>query len=147
MARADDPLDPRVQVVVLPPNEPEAAGHQELQGIGSGEDRPEMAELAERAWLTQGRPIRGAQLETLGLSLYAGHPELTLVNLPTAFIESGVRLLKELGTYVLAGGVLEEGDIMQLRADLPYLVGIAAAPAGPDGGEGGVPTLRVVMLA
>ena len=49
------------------------------------------------------QPVRGAELETLGLSLYAGHPELTLVNLPTAFIESGVRLLKELGTYVLAG--------------------------------------------
>lgn len=152
MAREDDPLDPRVQVVVLPPNEPEAAGHQELQGIGSGDDRPEMPELAARPWLTQGPAIRGAQLETLGLSLYAGHPELTLVNLPTAFIESGVRLLKELGTYVLAGGVLEEGDIMQLRADLPYLVGIAAAPAaGDDAGEGAaggtLPTLRVVMLA
>lgn len=146
MAREDDPLDPRVQVVVLPPSEPAAAGHQELQGIGSGDDRPEMPELAERPWLTQGEAIRGAQLETLGLSLYAGHPELTLVNLPTAFIESGVRLLKELGTYVLAGGVLEEGDIMQLRADLPYLVGIAAAPAAGDD-EGTLPTLRVVMLA
>ena len=78
-----------------------------------------MAELAARPWLTQGEAVRGAQLETLGLSLYAGHPELTLVNLPTAFIESGVRLLKELGTYVLAGGVLEDGDVMQLRHDLP----------------------------
>ena len=146
MAREDDPLDPRVQVVVLPPNEPDAAGHQELQGIGSGDDRPEMPELAERPWLTQGPPIRGAQLETLGLSVYAGHPELTLVNLPTAFIESGVRLLKELGTYVLAGGVLEEGDILQLRADLPYLVGITAAPPPGDGGDE-LPALRVVMLA
>jgi hypothetical protein len=146
VAREDDPLDPRVQVVVLPPNEPEAAGHQELQGIGSGDDRPEMPELAERPWLTQGPPVRGAQLETLGLSIYAGHPELTLVNLPTAFIESGVRLLKELGTYVLAGGVLEEGDIMQLRADLPYLVGIAAPPPTEDGAAE-LPVLRVVMLA
>jgi hypothetical protein len=146
VAREDDPLDPRVQVVVLPPSEPEAAGHQELQGIGSGDDRPEMPELADRPWLTQGRPIRGAQLETLGLSIYAGHPELTLVNLPTAFIESGVRLLKELGTYVLAGGVLEDGDIMQLRADLPYLVGITAAPRA-EGGGGELPALRVVMLA
>jgi len=143
VAREDDPLDPRVQVVVLPPSDPAAAGHGELQGVGSGDDRPEMAELAERAWLTQGPPVRGAQLETLGLSVYTGHPELTLVNLPTAFIESGVRLLKELGTYVLAGGVLEEGDIMQLRADLPYLVGIAGAPAH----EGEPPALRVVMLA
>jgi hypothetical protein len=146
VAREDDVLDPRVQVAVLPPNEPDAAGHAELQGIGSGDDRPEMPELAERPWLTQGAPIRGAQLETLGLSIYAGHPELTLVNLPTAFIESGVRLLKELGTYVLAGGVLEEGDIMQLRADLPYLVGITAAPAPADGGDE-PPALRVVMLA
>jgi hypothetical protein len=146
VAREDDPLDPRVQVVVLPPSEPDAAGHQELQGIGSGDDRPEMTELADRPWLTQGPPIRGAQLETLGLSIYAGHPELTLVNLPTAFIESGVRLLKELGTYVLAGGVLEEGDIMQLRADLPYLVGITAAPPAEDGGHE-LPALRVVMLA
>ncbi|HMN99478.1 MAG TPA: hypothetical protein PKD59_08700 [Miltoncostaeaceae bacterium] len=145
MAREDDPLDPRVQVVVLPPSDPAAAGHDELQGIGSGDDRPEMAELAVRPWLTQGPAVRGAQLETLGLSIYAGHPELTMVNLPTAFIESGVRLLKELGTYVLAGGVLEDGDIMQLRADLPYLVGIAEAPPGDE--DGALPALRVVMLA
>ena len=112
--------------------------------MGSGDDRPEMAELAARPWLTQAAAVRGTQLETLGLSIYAGHPELTLVNLPTAFVEAGVRLLKELGTYVLAGGVLEPGDIMQLRADLPYLVGIEAAPEG----EGdGLPVLRVVMLA
>lgn len=146
MAREEGPLDPRVQVVVLPPSDPAAAGHDELQGVGSGDDRPEMAELADRAWLTQGAPVRGAELETLGLSVYAGHPELTLVNVPTAFIEGGVRLLKELGTYVLAGGVLEDGDIMQLRADLPYLVGIAAPPAAGEG-DAGVPTLRVVMLA
>jgi hypothetical protein len=129
---------------VLPPSDPGAAGHQELQGIGSGDDRPPMEELAERAWLTQGAAARGAELETLGLSIYAGHPELTLVNLPTAFIESGVRLLKELGTYVLAGGVLEDGDIMQMRADLPYLIGVIAPP---QGAEGELATLRIVLLA
>ncbi len=127
-----------------PPSDPEAAGHQELQGIGSGDDRPPMDELAGRAWLTQGASVRGAELETLGLSIYAGHPELSLVNLPTAFIESGVRLLKELGTYVLSGGVLEPGDVMQLRADLPYLVGVVEAP--PEEGSG-MATLRVVLLA
>jgi hypothetical protein len=141
VARADDLLDPRVQVMVLPPSDPSAAGHAELQGVGSGDDRPAMDVLAERPWLTQGDAVRGAELETLGLTLYAGHPELSLVNLPTAFIESGVRLLKELGTYVLTGGVLEDGDIMQLRHDLPYLVGIRARE-----GEGEAP-LRVVLLA
>ena len=142
MSRADDLLDTRVQVVVIPPSEPAAAGHGELQGIGSGDDRPPMAELAERPWLTQGEARRGAQLETLGLAVYAGHPELSLVNLPTAFIEGGVRLLKELGTYVLAGGVLEDGDVMQMRHDLPLIVGVVASP----GGVGGAP-LRVVLLA
>jgi len=131
-----------VQVVVKPPSDPSAAGHDELQGIGTGDDRPPMADLAARPWLTQGGAVRGAELETLGLSLYAGHPELSLVNLPTAFIETGVRLLKELGTYVLAGGVLEDGDIMQMRADLPYLVGVVAAP-GTDGSD----LVRVVLLA
>lgn len=126
-----------------PPSDPDAAGHAELQGVGSGDDRPPMADLAARAWLTQGAPLRGAELETLGLSLYAGHPELSIVNLPTAFIEAGVRLLKELGTYVLAGGVLEDGDIMQMRADLPWIVGVAAAPREPGAGE----VLRVVLLA
>lgn len=131
-------------MTVRPPSDPEAAGHDELQGIGSGDDRPPMDELAARPWLTQGPAVRGAELETLGLSIYTGHPELSLVNLPTAFIEGGVRLLKELGTYVLAGGVLEPGDIMQLRADLPYLVGVVAPP--PDEASG-MPTLRVVLLA
>lgn len=128
-------------MVVTPPSDPAAAGHDELQGVGSGEDRPPMDELAGRAWLTQDGPVRGAELETLGLTLYAGHPELALVNLPTAFIEGGVRLLKELGTYVLAGGVLEDGDVMQMRHDLPQLVGVVAAP----GSEGQI--LRVVLLA
>ncbi|HEX2504549.1 MAG TPA: hypothetical protein VHK00_11420 [Miltoncostaeaceae bacterium] len=141
MSRGDEPLDPRVQVVVTPPSDPAAAGHAELQGVGSGDDRPPMGELAERPWLTQGEPARGAQLETLGLALYAGHPELSLLNLPTAFIEAGVRLLKELGTYVLAGGALEDGDVMQMRHDLPQLIGVVAAP----GAEGEV--LRVVLLA
>jgi hypothetical protein len=140
VTRADDPLDPRVQVVVIPPSDPAAAGHDELQGIGSGDDRPPMGDLAGRPWLTQSKAIRGAQLETLGLSLYAGHPELSLVNLPTAFIEGGVRLLKELGTYVLAGGVLEDGDLMQMRHDLPQIVGVVAAPGDGD-------LLRVVLLA
>lgn len=128
-------------MVVTPPSDPAAAGHEELQGVGSGDERPPMPQLAARAWLTQGEAVRGAELETLGLSVYAGHPELTLVNVPTAFIESGVRLLKELGTYVLAGGVLEDGDIMQMRADLPYLVGVVAAPG--SGGD----VLRIVLLA
>jgi hypothetical protein len=130
-----------VQVVVTPPSDPAAAGHEELQGVGGGDDRPPMAELAERPWLTQGDAVRGAQLETLGLAVYAGHPELSLVNVPTAFIEAGVRLLKELGTYVLAGGVLEDGDVMQMRHDLPQLVGVVAAP----GAEGEL--LRVILLA
>jgi hypothetical protein len=129
-------------VVVTPPSDPAAAGHEELQGVGSGEDRPPMSELAARPWLTQGDAVRGAQLETLGLELYAGHPELSLVNLPTAFIEAGVRLLKELGTYVLAGGVLEDGDVMQMRHDLPQLIGVAAVP-----GAGGGAALRVILLA
>ncbi len=126
---------------MTPPSDPAAAGHDELQGVGGGDDRPPMGELAQRPWLTQGEPVRGAQLETLGLALYAGHPELSLVNLPTAFIEGGVRLLKELGTYVLAGGVLEDGDVMQMRHDLPQLIGVVAAP-GADG-----EVLRVVLLA
>lgn len=146
MARADELLDPRVQVMVLPPSDPTAAGHAELQGVGSGEDTTEMPELAERAWLTQGEAMRGAELETLGLTIYAGHAELSMVNVPTAFMESAVRLLKELGTYVMTGGVLEDGDIMQLRHDLPYLVGIRAV--GGDEAEGTEPSaLRVVMLA
>lgn len=131
--------------MVLPPSDPTAAGHDELQGVGSGDDRPEMPELAERPWLTQGSAVRGAEMETLGLTLYAGHPELSLVNVPTAFIESGVRLLKELGTYVLTGGVLEDGDVMQLRHDLPYLVGIHAP--GDAAAAAGEAPLRVVMLA
>jgi hypothetical protein len=132
-----------VQVVVRPPSDPSAAGHDELQGIGSGDDRPPMADLAERPWLTQSRAARGAELETIGLTLYAGHPELSLVNLPTAFIEAGVRLLKELGTYVLAGGALEDGDILQMRHDLPFLIGVAEMPAhGPE-----TTVLRVVLLA
>ena len=137
-------LDPRVQVLVRPPTDPEAAGHDELQGIGSGEARPSMAELAGHAWLTQEGAVRGCELETIGLSVYAGHPELELLNVPTSLVESAIRLLRELGTYVLAGGELEDGDIMQMRADLPYLVGFHAVDAGTTDSD---PVLRVVLLA
>ena len=143
MAAPEELVDPRVQVAVLTPNEPSAAGHQELQALGGGEDESPMEELAARPWLTQADgPLRGAELETLGLTIYAGHRELSLVNVPTTFIESGVRLLKELGTYVLAGGVLEDGDVMQIRHDLPAIIGISA-PLDPD--EPG--PARVVLLA
>jgi len=137
-------LDPRVQVLVRPPSDPASPGHAELQGIGSGEGRPPMAELAEHPWLTQGEAVRGCELETIGLTVYAGHPELQLLNLPTIFAEAGVRLLKELGTYVLAGGELSDGDVMQMRADLPCLVGFLAAEPGTT--EAG-PPIRVVLLA
>ena len=143
MADPVEMLDPRVQVVVLTPNEPTAAGHAELQALGSGEDESPVAELAARPWLTQADgPVRGSELETLGLAVYAGHRELALVNVPTTFIESGVRLLKELGTYVLAGGSLQDGDILQIRHDLPCIVGISA----PDDPQEPGPA-RVVLLA
>lgn len=137
---SSEPLDPRVQVLVTPPSFPEAAGHAELQGIGSGDDRPGMDVLAGHAWLTQDAPVRGCELETVGLAVYAAHPELQLVNLPTILAEAGVRLLRELGTYVLAGGTLEDGELMQMRADLPCLVGFHA-PADAPG------VVRVVLLA
>ena len=141
---SESTLDPRVQVLVRPPTDPGAAGHEELQGIGSGEARPPMAELAAHAWLTQEGAVRGCELETIGLSVYAGHPELQLLNVPTSLAESAIRLLRELGTYVLAGGELQDGDIMQMRADLPYLVGFHAADGGTTDSD---PVLRVVLLA
>lgn len=123
-----------------PPSDPGAAGHAELQGVGSGDERPDSAVLAARPWLTQGASARGTELETVGLSVNAGHPELQLLNLPTMFVEMGVRLLRELGTYVLAGGTLVDGDVMQMRADLPCLVGFFAPPDAPE-------LVRVVLLA
>jgi hypothetical protein len=136
--------DPRVQVAVETPNFPQAPGHGELQGIGSGDDRPPMDALAARPWLDQeDGQRRGTRLLTVGLSVYAAHPELELCNLPTTFAEPGVRLLKELAGYVLAGGRLEEGDIMQMRDSLPCLVGFREVP---DRGDGEA-VVRVVLLS
>jgi hypothetical protein len=135
--------DPRVQVAVETPNLPDAPGHAELQGIGSGDDRPSMPELAGRPWLTQDGHRRGSRLLTVGLGMYAAHPELELQNLPTIFLEQGIRLLKELAGYVLAGGRLEEGDVMQMRDSLPTLVGFTEVP-----GEGDAdPVVRVLLLS
>ena len=140
---SDVPLDPRVQVAVEPPNAPGAAGRDELEAIGTGEDPRSMTELAEIAWLGGRAHARGARLVTVGLAPF-GHKELAVHNLPTMLIEGGVRLLKELGTYVLAGGRLEDGDVMQMRADLPCLVGFHdPAPEDPASEE----PVRVVFLA
>jgi len=134
--------DPRVQVAVQTPNDPDAPGHAELQGIGTGDDRPDGSVLAVRPWLTQDGQARGARLVTVGLEMYAAHPELELQNVPTMFLEGAVRMLKELAGYALAGGRLEDGDVMQMRDSLPCLVGFTAAD-GPDGDT----VMRVMLLA
>jgi hypothetical protein len=103
-----------------------------------------MAELLERAWLRQGEPVRGSAIETVGLVVHAGHPELAMVNLPTALVEPGVQLLRKLAAYVLGGGRLDDGELMQLDEGLPSLVGFHEAPSlsGPD-----ELVLRVVLLS
>ena len=53
-------------------------------------------------------------------------------------------LLKQLGSYVLAGGVIEDGEIMQMGEGLPRLVGFLEVPSEPPGHE---PLLRVVPLS
>jgi hypothetical protein len=120
--------DPRVQVAVELPSEPTAPGYEELSGIGSGENRPGMDEIAAWPWLEQTDHRRGTRLITVGLRMYAAHPELELNNLPTMFLESGMRLMKELAGYVLAGGELEHDDVMQMRDSLPCLVGFRRIP-------------------
>lgn len=117
--------DPRVQVAVELPNDPSSAGYEELAGIGSGEDRPPIDELATRGWLTQETHVRGTRLLTIGLRIYAAHPELELVNVPTMFLESAIRLMNELAAYVLNGGQLEHEDLMQMRDAYPCLLGFA----------------------
>ena len=56
----------------------------------------------------------------------------------------GLRVCPDLDicTYVLAGGMLEDGDIMQMRHDLPQIVGVVASPESDGAG-----LLRVVLLA
>jgi hypothetical protein len=136
-------LDPRIQVLVTTPNEAGSAGHEELRAIGEA-DRPPMGELLERGWLRQGEPVRGSAIETVGLAVHAGHPELAMVNLPTALVEPGVQLLRKLAAYVLGGGRLDDGELMQLDEGLPSLVGFHEAPSlsGPD-----ELVLRVVLLS
>ena len=134
--------DPRVQIAVQTPNEPDAPGHALLQAIGSGDGRPSVAELATSAWFTQQEQIRGSRLATIGLGTYAAHPELELLNVPTMLLEPAVRLMKELAGYVLAGGAVRDGDVMQLRDSLPCLVGFAEAST-PEGET----VVRVMFLA
>ena len=134
--------DPRVQVRVQTPNEPDAPGHAELRAIGEDADAADVTAMVATPWLLQTEQVRGSRLSTVGLGIYGAHPELELLNVPTMFVEPAIRLLKELGAYVLAGGRLEDGDVMQMRSSLPCLVGFA------DGaGEEREPVVRVIMLA
>jgi hypothetical protein len=135
--------DPRVQVAVELPSDPESPGYAELSGIGSGEGRPGMDELAGRPWLDQDAHRRGTRLVTVGLRMYSGHPELELNNLPTMFLESGLRLMKELAGYVLAGGELEDDDVMQMRDSLPCLVGFRRIAGETSDDE----IVRVIFLS
>lgn len=117
------PQDPRVQIAVLPPSDPESPGYAELSAIGEEEEPPPAARFIDRAWLQQDAPRRGAGLSTLGLEVHAGHPELAIVNVPTALISGGIALLEKLAAYVLAGGRLDDGELMQLDEGLPSLIG------------------------
>lgn len=135
--------DPRVQIAVELPNEPTSPGYRELAGIGSGEDRPGMDEMAHRPWLDQDAHRRGTRLVTVGLRVYAAHPELELANLPTMFLEPGMRLMKELAGYVLAGGELEHDDVMQMRDSLPCLVGFRRVAGETSDDE----IVRVIFLS
>ena len=115
--------DPRVQITVLTPNEPQSPGFEELSAVGEQDEPPPASDFLDRAWLQQDGARRGAALSTLGLEVHVGHPELAIVNMPTALIVAGIELLEKLATYVLAGGRLDDGQLMQLDDALPSLVG------------------------
>jgi hypothetical protein len=117
--------DPRIQILVATPNEADAPGRDELAAVGEGEEPPGAETFLDRAWLHQNQWQRGSRLETLGLAIHVGHPELAIANLPTAFIEGGVALMEKLAAYVLAGGRLDDGQLMQLDEGLPSLIGFA----------------------
>jgi hypothetical protein len=135
--------DPRVQIAVELPSEPDSPGYDELSGIGSGENRPSMDVMSGWPWLDQDVHRRGTRLLTVGLRVYAAHPEVELNNLPTMFLEAGMRLMKELAGYVLAGGQLEQDDVMQMRDSLPCLVGFRRIPGETPDDE----IVRVLLLS
>jgi hypothetical protein len=128
-----------VQIVVAPPSDPGSPGHEELAEVGAGEHPPPAGDFLDRSWLRQERAARGSQLQTIGLSIHAGHPELELRNLPTALTQAGVELLEKLAGYVLAGGRLDDGELMQMDEGLPSLVGFEPT----DGGD----SLLVVFIS
>lgn len=135
--------DPRVQIAVELPSEPGSPGYDELSGIGSGENRPSMDAISGWPWLDQDAHRRGTRLLTVGLRVYAAHPEIELNNLPTMFLEAGMRLMNELAGYVLAGGQLEQDDVMQMRDSLPCLVGFRRIPGETPDDE----VVRVLLLS
>lgn len=118
-----DSRDPRVQITVLPPSEAESAGHAELAAVGEPDEPPSASDFVDRAWLQQDAARRGSSLSTLGLEIHVGHPELGIDNLPTALISGGIELLEKLAAYVLAGGRLDDDQLMQLDDGLPSLIG------------------------
>ena len=131
--------DPRVQVLVRTPNEPETPGHRELAEVGEGEHPPAADAFLERQWLSQREWERGSAVETLGLAINAGHPELLIANVPTAMLEGAIALIEKLAGYVLAGGRLDDGELLQLDEGLPSLLGFTPEPDGDR--------LRVVFIA
>ena len=125
------PRDPRVQVAIVPPSDPGSPGHEELSAVGAGEEPPGAEQMLDRAWLFQATAERGCVLRTVGLEIHAGHPELQINNVPTALAGVLVSFLEKLAGYVLAGGRLDDGELMQMDEGLPSLIGFA--PTGDDG--------------
>lgn len=89
-----------------------------LQEIAAGSRRLD-AETIERlrrdTWLGGDAWRRGGYMATSGLRDQAGHPELALLNVPSAFVPMAQQLLHEIGDYILDGGAhLETGEIFAL---------------------------------
>lgn len=120
------PRDPRVQIAVIPPSDPDSPAREELSAVGDAEAPPQAEDFLDRSWLAQDGARRGCALRTVGLEIHAGHPELQLRNLPTALAGAGVALLEKLAAYVLSGGRLDDGQLMQMDEGLPSLLGFAA---------------------
>lgn len=145
MSSRTQPEDPRVQVVVTPPSDDSSPGNAELREIGEAVEPPEIEMLSARPWLRQDEGVRGCALQTVGLEIHAGHPELAVANVPTALVESGITLLRRLSAYVLAGGRLDDESFMQLDEGLPSLLAFRPVPPGSESPDAGA--LRVVFLA
>ena len=102
---------PTLAAGTLPAAELELLSEQQRSGVEGVFDDDAVAGLAESGWLRQDVHVRGTYLSTSGLRRRLDHPELLMLNVPSALVAWAVMTFEGMAIYLDRDGArFEPGE-------------------------------------